>query len=90
VVGGIDVELSDLLEMEQASVTVTEELLEAGKSANGGWSKEQLALLGVAWPPASGWKNGIVGHRMPKASADKFVQLGHRGKTEPSGQEKLF
>lgn len=33
--------------------------LEDTKSSNGGWSKAQLALLGVPWPPVKGWKEQI-------------------------------
>lgn len=30
------------------------------KSSNGGWSKESLALLGVAWPPPKGWQRALI------------------------------
>jgi len=47
---------------EPVMVTITDELIESGKSAAGGYSKAQLALLGVAWPPISGWKRPIIGN----------------------------
>lgn len=30
--------------------------IERAKTPAGGWTKEQLAAWGVAWPPPSGWK----------------------------------
>jgi len=56
-------------------VVVSADLLEAGMSAKGGWSKAQLELLGVAWPPAKGWKQAILGTTIPAASAEAFVRL---------------
>jgi len=35
------------------------EVLESGKSRNGGFSHEQLRILGVDWPPQRGWKSKI-------------------------------
>lgn len=59
-------------------VAVTAELIEAGQSERGGWSKEQLALIGVAWPPLAGWKGGAVGRFIPRADAERFVSLRSR------------
>jgi hypothetical protein len=56
-------------------VRITPELIEAGKSNRGGWSKAQLTILGVAWPPAAGWKARVIGQLITRADADRFVQL---------------
>jgi hypothetical protein len=56
-------------------VTVTAELIDAGQSERGGWSKVQLALIGVAWPPPAGWKGAAVGRRILRAEAERFVAL---------------
>lgn len=69
-------------------VRVTAELIEAGRSERGGWSKVQLALLGVSWPPLPGWKREVVGGSIPQADAERFVQL--RGRSPPSGGPSLF
>jgi hypothetical protein len=79
-----------LLAMEQDLVTVSEELLEAGKSVKGGWSKAQLAILGEVWPPRSGWKKEIIGRRISKMDADKFVQLRQGEGPEQAEQVRLF
>ena len=35
---------------------LTEADIERGRSARGGWTREQLAAWGVPWPPPKGWK----------------------------------
>ncbi len=67
--------------MSSELVIVTDELIEAGKSERGGWSKAQLALLGVTWPPEFGWKNRVRGRAISKADADRFVALRRSAST---------
>lgn len=57
------------------SQVVTLELLAAGASSKGGWSREQLHILGVPWPPPSGWKKRVIGQSIPPHEAEKFVAL---------------
>lgn len=40
--------------------TPTAEEIEAAKSPAGGWTKEQLAVWGVPWPPPKGWKHKLL------------------------------
>ncbi len=54
---------------------VTEPLLQAGKSEAGGWSRAQLQLLSVPWPPPKGWKKAVLGKELPDEVAAQFVQL---------------
>lgn len=60
-------------------VRVTREFLNGGKSARGGWSRKQLALLGVPWPLVQGWKERVIGSLVTSDRAKKFVALrgGH-------------
>lgn len=39
---------------------ITKEEIESCKTANGGWTKEQLAKWGIDWPPPLGWKKKLV------------------------------
>ena len=54
---------------------ITDELIESGKSASGGWSKAQLQILGVAWPPQKGWKAGVIGKSIQESDAKLFLSL---------------
>jgi ribonuclease HI len=70
-------------------VPITTELLEAGKSEHGGWSRQQLACLGVAWPPARGWKEGALGRLIRQADAERFLAL-KAGREEAVTSPGLF
>ena len=62
---------------------ITRNLLNSGASGAGGWTKEQLALLGVVWPPVSGWPGRIIGTEISDADAERFVALrGHKLKKD--------
>jgi hypothetical protein len=52
---------------------ITEELLALGRSDAGGWSKAQLAVLGVPWPPVTGWKKTVLGRRITDDAAAAFI-----------------
>ena len=58
-----------------ARVLLTDELLKAGESRHGGWSKAQLRLLRVYWPPARGWRRKLVGRGMSTEDYAKFLEL---------------
>ena len=37
----------------------TKQLIETLKTKNGGWTKKDLAKLGISWPPPKGWKKKL-------------------------------
>lgn len=57
-------------------VTVTREFVHAHKTPKGAWTKRQLALLGVPWPPQNGWMVRIAGRQISDAAAAEFAALG--------------
>lgn len=57
---------------------VTDEILESAKSSKGGYSKKQLALLGVDWPPKTGWKKAMLGKSLPSSTVAQFVAMSGR------------
>ena len=64
-------------------VTITEELIESGKSPKGGWSKAQLAILGAPWPPQPGWKLRAIGATILRKDAERFTAL-RNGNPKPN------
>ena len=57
-------------------VVVTRSLMLSGMSKKGGWSKEQLSLLGVKWPPPSGWRRRVESFLIISGdTAKEFVAL---------------
>lgn len=41
----------------------------------GGWSKSQLQLIGVPWPPLKGWKYRVIGTEIPTWKIKIFIGL---------------
>jgi len=72
-----DQERAELIERcgKSMFVTATAAHVEAGQSRNGGWSEDQLCLLGVEWPPPKGWKAFVVGRRLPGTTLAAFIRL---------------
>ena len=48
----------------------------------GSWSRTQMALIGVAWPPKNGWKKQIVGKPIDEDDLEKFIHLKNKHITE--------
>lgn len=44
---------------------ITEEEIEAKKTAAGGWTKKDLEAWGVPWPPPKGWKRQLIENGAP-------------------------
>lgn len=68
-----DLIIQYLWDTDSNTIKITEDIIEAGKSNAGGWKKEQLALLGIDWPPTKGWKDRIIGELMPESIINKFI-----------------
>jgi hypothetical protein len=54
-------------------VTLTREMVHAGKSNRGGWTKAQVSLLGVEWPPQPGWIERLDGTRIREETYNAFL-----------------
>ena len=63
-------------------------------NGHGGWNKDQLALLGVNWPPEKGWLGRLIGTEVHDEIARQVRALtGHRGSdgvTHHESQKDLF
>jgi ribonuclease HI len=65
---------------------VTHAFIEAGASDRGGWTRDQLELLGVEWPPPHGWRRRVAGKPIDQGVADRFLALrglGRRRERKP-------
>lgn len=54
---------------------ITNEWIRANTTRNGGYTKKQLELVGVAWPPITGWKKEISGREIDEAVAAEFEAI---------------
>jgi hypothetical protein len=70
---------------EKASITVTEQWLKQHATARGGYTKCQLEIIGVGWPPPTGWKARVVGNAIGAVDAKEFERLS--GQSSPRGEK---
>jgi hypothetical protein len=56
-------------------VEMTNDIIEAGKSRNGGWSEQQFLCLGITWAPVKGWKSLVIGRSYPEEVVKRFLNL---------------
>lgn len=71
------------------TMTITRQFIDLGASGKCGWTKEQLALLGIVWPPARGWSRRIVGTEIEEAIAHQFLSMrGHKLKRNKELRQK--
>ncbi len=59
-------------------MNLTKEILEQGKSSNGGWSAKQLRLFGIEYPLDSGWQSAIIDSDFPVEKIEKFLELRNK------------
>lgn len=68
--------------MEQ--ITLTSQLLHSASTKGfNGFTKSQLAVLGINWPAKRGWLKGLVGKSVPLAVYDEFKALGQAKADKP-------
>ena len=56
-------------------IKLTENDIKNGESKNGGYSKQQLELVGVKWPPRKGCKKEIIGKTFDGEVINQFISL---------------
>jgi hypothetical protein len=74
-----DWEPSSFVAMRDSStIQLTAPLIRSGATAAGGWTAEQLNLIGVDWPPESGWIKRAEGREVDVETFDLFLALGSK------------
>lgn len=60
---------------DETTIVLTEEIIEAARTPNGGFTKSQLAAIGVAWPPPQDWINEKVGTTITLSQLEEFKHI---------------
>ncbi len=58
--------------METRMVTLNRELIQLAATRNGGFTRAQLEVFGIPWPPPRGWKLRLVGQLVTRAEFEEF------------------
>jgi hypothetical protein len=57
-------------------VNMIKDKIESARTKNGGWTKEILQSLGVAWPPKKGWKKELIEKELREQIAQEIEKSG--------------
>lgn len=69
------VKLEPVVEVESATIELTREIIEAARTPNGGFTKSQLAALGIVWPAPQNWIDEKVGTFITQKQMDDFNHI---------------
>lgn len=63
------------MEEKTTMIELTREMIEAARTPNGGFTKNQLAVLGISWPAPSGWIGKVVGTFITPKQLEEFNHI---------------
>ena len=64
-------------------VTLTRGLIELAATRNGGYTRDQLEVLGGGWPPPRGWKRALSGGVISRDLFDRFSIMASAVELDP-------
>lgn len=74
---------------ETATIKLTRDIIEAARTPNGGFTKSQLAAIGIEWPPDQDWISKKVGAMITPSQLEAFNHIEYVAKkSADSRQEK--
>jgi len=68
---------------------LTRETIGTTIAQHGRFNHNQLAMLGISWPPQSGWIDSLIGLTVPDSKWDEILKL-KQPKPKPDNQLSLF
>ena len=60
---------------EEKTIQLTEEIINAARTPNGGFTKSQLAAIGIGWPPPTDWISTKVGSMISESQLERFNHI---------------
>ena len=68
---------------ENATILLTRDIIEAARTPNGGFTKSQLAALGIDWPAPEDWIDEKVGMMITPTQLEDFNRIEYVAKPLP-------
>jgi hypothetical protein len=62
------------------TVTLTENLIRAMATNGCGFTREQMDILGVGWPPPKGWIKRLIGTAIPEDTYSRLLAMKGKGR----------
>lgn len=75
---------------ESATITLTRELIEAARTPNGGFTKSQLAVLGISWPAPKDWIDEKIGSLITPKQLEDFNHIEYVEKKPSKSHHSFF
>lgn len=72
-----------------SKMVITKKLLRQGRSSNGGFSRQQVELIGVEWPLIKGWMRRCIGNEVTDEDFSKFLRLKDAHVNEKPAKKKV-
>lgn len=60
---------------KDATIELTKDIIEAARTPNGGFTKSQLAAIGIDWPPPQDWIEEKVGTKITPTQLEAFNRI---------------
>lgn len=67
-------QVSNLIKLQSMKVTITPAMLASAKTKAGGYTRAQMDVFGVDWPPPKGWPSFLIGQIVEQEKFDQFMQ----------------
>lgn len=71
-------------------VTITPAMLASAKTEAGGYTRAQLKVLGIDWPPPKGWAKALVGQDIEESLYQQFMDTRSVTSNPAPKQDSLF
>ena len=71
-------------------ITVDKKFIMNNRTARGAWTRAQLNIIGVDWPPAQGWIARVAGKQITESEAEEFKRLSGVKSKGKSSLEKNY
>ena len=65
---------------ENTTIALTKDIIEAARTPNGGFTKSQLAAIGIGWPPPDDWIKKMLGTKITPSQLAEFNRIEYVAK----------
>ncbi len=69
---------------------ITKSFLLDNRTKSGAWTREQLRIIGVNWPPVKGWQGLIAGKELTGAEVAEFIRAKDKPAMSLTKLEKCY
>ncbi|MBQ9191705.1 MAG: hypothetical protein IJ142_08965 [Bacteroidaceae bacterium] len=75
---------------DATNIILTREIIESARTPNGGYTKSQLAAIGVEWPPAEDWIEKKIGSSVTSSQLEEFRLIRYISGTKKASRKRGY